>query len=775
MVVELIVEVAMVALSMSGTVNNKGPRRFVSPLVHIHLFLAFCEIVVQSYGIHLAFVRHILTFPLPDECPTAINISALTLLRLVVIWGFLALMLYSITLLLFLIASKTKNPTGNDMNKYTALWRRRFKQLLLRGGGRYEETVASDEVMRDVAGEFADFFKDVDWSASDVAVGLILLKREQKRVMEAKEAGTLLRVKKKRLAGALRDMPSHGSLSTIESGTTLASDVPLTEIDPRKPHPARPMLSPSYGRDSPFTEPPLTRDDLAEMIHYSHYAEIVYNHAEYSALGPELIVRASPQNDWYKAPYMVCLDHDRKKVIIAVRGTYSMVDLLVDLKIALEPVPFIEDPTAEGKPVEVEWCHSGVYKTVENIMQDIREDDVFGKLREMGHENYGIVLCGHSLGGGVAALLAYYLWVEGYRDIHCYAFEPPGCLATTRLAKFMDQFVTSVVLGDDFIARLGRNSMEILKSDISRVLASCHVPKWQVFGGALGACCFPRYRKKRLRWEEVKDGQWRRLHKDDMEQIVGRVRSLPRRWRRKMSVFINEVEQKAEQVGGAIQNAVNTGRGTTPGPADSPLPEEGKEAAEADSATERASSSAPTLTPPPSTPITSTASSSSSSPPLSSASSVSSTPTLVSRPQHNRTISTFTTFTASFDDLEAGPIAPVVTPPLHLPGRILYIEKLRDFGGHLDPTTISVSQSGTDPYAGLGATDPLRKIAISTKTLRYYERRKDRKYVYVPRWADRNEFQEIIVSRSMISDHSPWAILREFEGAPAGWPLRTTS
>ncbi|KAI8607694.1 hypothetical protein BC830DRAFT_91553, partial [Chytriomyces sp. MP71] len=42
------------------------------------------------------------------------------------------------------------------------------------------------------------------------------------------------------------------------------------------------------------------------------------------------------------------------------------------------------------------------------------------------------------------------------------------------------------------------------------------------------------------------------------------------------------------------------------------------------------------------------------------------------------------------------------------------------------------------------------------------------KYHYVPRWARKEEFQEIIVSRSMIADHSPWDLLREFQAAPAG-------
>jgi len=48
-------------------------------------------------------------------------------------------------------------------------------------------------------------------------------------------------------------------------------------------------------------------------------------------------------------------------------------------------------------------------------------------VQERGTNDYRIVTVGHSLAGGVAALVAILLHHE-YANIHCYAYSPPGCL-----------------------------------------------------------------------------------------------------------------------------------------------------------------------------------------------------------------------------------------------------------------------------------------------------------------------------------------------------------
>ena len=47
--------------------------------------------------------------------------------------------------------------------------------------------------------------------------------------------------------------------------------------------------------------------------------------------------------------------------------------------------------------------------------------------QEKSSEKYGLVLVGHSLGAGTAAILAIMLQQE-YTDLHCYSYSPPGGL-----------------------------------------------------------------------------------------------------------------------------------------------------------------------------------------------------------------------------------------------------------------------------------------------------------------------------------------------------------
>ena len=49
------------------------------------------------------------------------------------------------------------------------------------------------------------------------------------------------------------------------------------------------------------------------------------------------------------------------------------------------------------------------------------------EFQEKSSEKYELVLVGHSLGAGTAAILAILLQQE-YTDLHCYSYSPPGGL-----------------------------------------------------------------------------------------------------------------------------------------------------------------------------------------------------------------------------------------------------------------------------------------------------------------------------------------------------------
>jgi len=80
------------------------------------------------------------------------------------------------------------------------------------------------------------------------------------------------------------------------------------------------------------------------------------------------------------------------------------------------------------------------------------------------------VTTGHSLGAGAAAPVACRLRARG-RAATCWAFCPPGGLATPPLAAAADDFCTSVAVGKDVIPRLSLAALDKLLDGVVVALA----------------------------------------------------------------------------------------------------------------------------------------------------------------------------------------------------------------------------------------------------------------------------------------------------------------
>merc|ERR1712170_336912 len=76
------------------------------------------------------------------------------------------------------------------------------------------------------------------------------------------------------------------------------------------------------------------------------------------------------------------------------------------------------------------------------------------------HKGYSVVLCGHSLGAGIATLLAC-LWGENFYDgtkVRCFSFAPP-CVLSLNLSILTKGWINSIVNNTDMVPRFGLNSM----------------------------------------------------------------------------------------------------------------------------------------------------------------------------------------------------------------------------------------------------------------------------------------------------------------------------
>ncbi|KAI8914498.1 Alpha/Beta hydrolase protein, partial [Gorgonomyces haynaldii] len=377
----------------------------------------------------------------------------------------------------------------------------------------------------------------------------------------------------------------------------------------------------------------ITKEDIWDILHFSHYSKLAYVEIDPNR-NFDLLLSRSAKNDLFHSPFMISFDHDWKAIVIAIRGTNSAVDVLVDLKIDLAPLE-------TGTPF---MAHSGMLETARNIVRKLLDENFLETYRSDEYKNYRIVVCGHSLGAGVAALVGYYLRKK-HASVRVYAYEAPGGLLNESGASLFDDFCVTVVCGDDLVPRLSRYCMDLLKADLIRILKNCQEPKYKIIHSVIGNLFKVSEKTKAIIGKDPEAA------KRNMEKIQKETSSLPQSWRG---------EQTAQHVSQAT--------------------------------------------------------------------------------------------------------------PTFMPGRILYLEKLREFDRS------ERDDQAKEPSKQRKGNQSLNKLKEQIQeNIEKIQLKKDFKYVYVPRWTDRKEFHQIIVSRTMLTDHVPWSILQEFEDAPSGVYLRTTS
>uniref|UniRef100_A0A3B3UKY9 Diacylglycerol lipase-beta n=1 Tax=Poecilia latipinna TaxID=48699 RepID=A0A3B3UKY9_9TELE len=179
-------------------------------------------------------------------------------------------------------------------------------------------------------------------------------------------------------------------------------------------------------------------------------------------------IYVSFHNQIYEIPFFVALDHKWEVVLVAVRGTLSLKDVLTDLSAECEnlPVEGVSGPC---------YAHKGMYQAAGYIYKKLVNDGILNQ----AFSEYKLVVTGHSLGAGTAALLAILLRTS-FPTLKCYSFSPPGGLLSQPLAEYSKDFVVSVVLGKDLVPRLSIPNMEDLKSRILKIVTNCNKPKYRI-------------------------------------------------------------------------------------------------------------------------------------------------------------------------------------------------------------------------------------------------------------------------------------------------------
>ncbi|BGP37517.1 hypothetical protein JCM10449v2_001423 [Rhodotorula kratochvilovae] len=116
----------------------------------------------------------------------------------------------------------------------------------------------------------------------------------------------------------------------------------------------------------------------------------------------------------------VAVDHSVKAIVLACRGSFGLSDILTDLTCSYEPIP-----VPDADPSGSYYVHSGMFCSATVLQRGTVHDVVRDALKQF--PDYGLVICGHSLGGGVASLLSI-LWScpSAAFERHAKAIEQQG-------------------------------------------------------------------------------------------------------------------------------------------------------------------------------------------------------------------------------------------------------------------------------------------------------------------------------------------------------------
>ena len=194
----------------------------------------------------------------------------------------------------------------------------------------------------------------------------------------------------------------------------------------------------------------------------------------------------------YAPTFYVVRDMRRKVVCVAVRGTQSFADIVVDLDMKTED---ITSSLAEWRGIPVDenteryLYHAGIWRAAKTLVSP--GSTLFRKLCETlhEHEDFGLVFVGHSLGGAIASaatiLLSEYhidapgtdprkgIWrttsqdgFPGGRPIRAITFAHPSTLSHSlnkRTTYGSVPLVVNVILGSDIIPRFGHGQLRELR------------------------------------------------------------------------------------------------------------------------------------------------------------------------------------------------------------------------------------------------------------------------------------------------------------------------
>jgi hypothetical protein len=220
----------------------------------------------------------------------------------------------------------------------------------------------------------------------------------------------------------------------------------------------------------------LDNELITDLAHYSVYASVAYGWKMHFAFGGGLhlgdlqvllkrtgifladLLEHKKESKAHRPAYFIVRDRSRRKLVLCIRGTLSAHDLLTDLccspdeyelprSTSRSRIKTLSDYWWNGGSAHIKMrAHQGMLQASRLLKKDA-EDLIRSHLKE--NPGFSLVLVGHSMGGGVAALLGT-LWEDTFENLQVYVFGPP-CVSCFGVAPTGTRNIVSVISdGDPF-------------------------------------------------------------------------------------------------------------------------------------------------------------------------------------------------------------------------------------------------------------------------------------------------------------------------------------
>ncbi|GJQ76054.1 hypothetical protein Trydic_g18105 [Trypoxylus dichotomus] len=470
---------ALINRSAQGSITDTEARRHVPAILLVKLFLIMPETVLNVFGTMWAFCGDLIVCPYEGHFSRTV-IEALVIFN----WALFGLAIFGLALVFDPLGSSSyhevqETPSAGESlrhRKVTSVWQRRFRWVFC--------WVRSDEhgheAFQQVAALLSSLFRSTDLVPSDVLAGCVLLRVKQKK--ETREM--------RRIQMLADDDPKY----TTDVNRIFSMAPRWMNLEEAR-HFLRLSMA-AYGW--PFvlyrycatgifrlltevtccscfrSKTTVVTDDNCCLCHLAGVKYI-------SRIKEQNILFASFRNHVFELPFCVIADHKTSNIVIAIRGSISLRDVFTDLTATSERFE------ADGLPPDA-MAHKGMMFGARYIYRRLKEAGIVDKALIL-YPEYGLVLTGHSLGAGVAALLAIIMRPK-YPDLKVYAFSAPAGVLSREAARVTESFVFTVGVGDDFVMRMGVDSIENVRTGIIQTLHASRLPKYRILLNGFGYALF---------------------------------------------------------------------------------------------------------------------------------------------------------------------------------------------------------------------------------------------------------------------------------------------